>query len=65
MAARSDHVRFSRIAEVVAAMLAARWTWLPGQSQPRDAPSGTQAGVAALFLAKHIAVKDAVFQIVR
>jgi hypothetical protein len=36
-----------------------------GQSQPRDVPSGKQAGVAVLFLTKHIAVRNAVFQIVR
>jgi hypothetical protein len=31
----------------------------------RAIPSGTQAGVAVLFHAKHIAVKNAVLEIVR
>jgi hypothetical protein len=65
MAARSDHVRFTPDRGSRGGMLAARRTWLPGQSQPRDVPPGTQAGVTALSLAKHIAVKNAVFEIVR
>ena len=65
MAARSDHVRFTPDCGSRDGMLAARRTWLPEQSQPRDIPSGTQADAAILFHAKHIAVKNAVFEIVR
>jgi hypothetical protein len=65
MAARSDHVRFTPDCGSRSGTLAARRTWLPGQRRPRDVPSGTQAGVPVLFQAKHIAVKNAVFEIVR